>query len=96
MAKTDDTPRWRTTTASYLDHNLVAEGEEVSYAPPEGGQVAENLEPINDAAQAWIDAQKDAHPCKAAVKPAKPAKAAKGAADAAADAKAADDDEPVA
>lgn len=99
MAKTE-TPRWRTTMASYLDHNLVAEGEEVDYTPPEGGQVAENLEPVNDAAQALIDAQTDPHPSKAppkaAVEAEEPAKAPAKARTKAADAKPAPVDDDVA
>lgn len=70
-------PRWRVNTQSHVGHALVEEGTEVFYTPPEGGEVAENLSPINDAAQAIVDEQKGEHPDKTSNAKSKAAKAAK-------------------
>lgn len=62
--ETDDGPRWRVMAKSFIGHALIEEGEEVSYEPEAGGEVGDNLAPLNDAAQAIVDAQKSDHPDK--------------------------------
>lgn len=57
--------RWRVNAQSFIGHALVAAGAEVFYTPPEGGHVGHNLSPLNDTAQAIVDAQKPDHPDKA-------------------------------
>jgi hypothetical protein len=63
----DERPLWRTNEKSFIGHSLVEEGTSVLYTPPEGGEVAENLSPLNAAAQAIVDAQKTDHPDKTKV-----------------------------
>lgn len=70
-------PRWRVNTQSHVGHALVEEGQEVFYTPPEGGEVADNLSPLNDAAQAIVDEQKGEHLDKASNAKTKAAKVAK-------------------
>jgi hypothetical protein len=68
---TGERPRWRVNTQSFVGHALVNENDEVYYTPPVNllgemvGEVEANLSPLNDAAQAIIDAQKTDHPDKA-------------------------------
>lgn len=70
----DERPRWRVNERSFIGHSQVEEGTEVFYTPAEGGEVHENLSPLNDAAQAIVDGQKSAHPDKAAAPAKKAAK----------------------
>lgn len=76
MAK-NDPPMWRAVVPSYIEHSLQAEGAEFTFTPPEGGQVAENLWPLNDAAQALVDAQSDPHAAKTPKPADKPARRGK-------------------
>lgn len=85
----DEAPRWRVNEKSFVGHSLIEEGGEVTYEPAEGGEVGENLSPLNDAAQAIVDAQKSPHPDKS---DGKPVKSPKAAADAASAGVGADDD----
>lgn len=68
-------PRWRVNARSFIGHTLVDEGAEVFYAPPDvqdpsdprkkvKGHVSANLSPLNDVAQAIIEAQTKDHPDK--------------------------------
>lgn len=62
----EEAPRWRVNQQSLIGHALVEEGREVYYTPtekPGGGTngVGENLSPLNDAAQAIVDAQEADH-----------------------------------
>lgn len=54
---------------SFIGHSLCQVGDEVFYDPPEGGHVSANLSPLNDTAQAVVDAQKQDHPAKTANAP---------------------------
>lgn len=76
---TDDLPRYRVNERSFIGHALVDEGAEVTY---EGDTVSDNLTPINDAAQAVVDAQTKPHLDKS--EPVKGAKTLKARGDAAA------------
>lgn len=67
--------QWRVNTPSFIGHSMIPEGGTCIYNPPVGGEVAENLSPMNAAAQAVLDAQKSDHPNKAKKKAAKPGKA---------------------
>lgn len=58
-------PTFRVNWKSFIGHTLVEEGAEVGYTPPAGGHIGENLSPLNDAAQALVDAQTPPHPDKA-------------------------------
>jgi len=70
VATADTRPRWRVNAPSFIGHSLCQEGDEVFYTPPattdDGveSSVAENLSPLNDAAQAVVDKQKRDHPDK--------------------------------
>jgi len=62
----DEAPRWRVMEKSFVDHALLDEGAEVTFTPEAGDdgrmtQVGNNLSPLNDAAQAIVDAQADDH-----------------------------------
>lgn len=62
-------PRWRVNEVSNVGHALVHPGDEVYYTPTETEDgstngVGENLSPLNDEAQAIVDAQKVDHPDK--------------------------------
>lgn len=71
---------WRANSRSFVGVAMHEEGaENVVYNPPEGGEVAENLSPMNDVAQAIVDGQKSAHPNKSTPKAGK--KAAKASVD---------------
>lgn len=56
---------WRVNTPSFIGHSLIPEGAtNIVYNPPKGGEVADNLSPMNEAAQDIVDAQKSPHPDK--------------------------------
>lgn len=58
---TDEAPRYLVNEKSFIEHNLLEAGAETVYW---GEEVSENLTPINDAAQAVVDAQSRPHPDK--------------------------------
>lgn len=86
-AQADDAPRWRVMEKSFIGHSLVEEGAEVVYEPEDSngkpGEVADNLSPLNAAAQAIVDAQAAPHPDKTEGTKAKKTKATADAASAA-------------
>lgn len=84
MARTER-PRWLVNAQSFVGHALVEPGTEVYYTPTEDADgksngVGHNLTPLNDEAQAIVDAQAKDHPDKT-----KHAARRKAAADKAAD-----------
>lgn len=82
MAQEQEAPRWRVNTKSFIGHTVIEEGGEVNYTPEEDGYIEENLSPVNDAAQALVNAQAQAHPDKTGGKRARTPKAAADAASA--------------
>jgi hypothetical protein len=61
-----DAPLFRVNQKSFIGHAVVEAGAEINFTPKPGGEIGENLSPINDAAQALVDAQKGDHPDKGA------------------------------
>ena len=66
-----EAPRWRVMEKSFVGHALLDEGTETPFDPvnPENGKITvigENLSPLNDSAQAIVDAQAEDHPDKTA------------------------------
>lgn len=57
-AVNDAHPRYRVIEKSFIGHSLHEEGAELTY---HGDTVSDNLSPLNAAAQAVVDAQKDPH-----------------------------------
>ncbi|QCW21975.1 hypothetical protein JessAGP_045c [Caulobacter phage Jess A] len=63
---TQEAPRFRVNEKSFIGHTLVEAGVETFYDPGKDGSVSANLSPVNDAAQALVDAQREDHPDKSA------------------------------
>jgi hypothetical protein len=66
-----EAPRWRVMEKSFVGHAMMEEGTETPFDPvnPDNGVVTvvgENLSPLNESAQAIIDAQAEPHPDKTA------------------------------
>lgn len=74
-AEADDRPLFRVNEKSFVGHAIAEEGATVVYEPEEDGEIGENLTPLNEAAQALVDAQKGEHPDKTGGKKARSAKA---------------------
>jgi len=64
---------------SYINLVLIQPGDEVSYTPPEGISISDNLTPADDEAQAYVNAQAGEHMNKG-IPVAKAAKGSKAAA----------------
>lgn len=86
-------PRYRVIEKSFIGHTLHEAGAEVTH---EGDVVADNLSPLNDAAQRVVDAQKDPHLDKSDPDAKKGHKEPRRAADAAAAGVGAEEDEELA
>jgi hypothetical protein len=54
----NEKPRYRVIEKSFIGHTLHEAGAEITH---EGDVVADNLSPLNDAAQAVVDAQSEPH-----------------------------------
>ncbi|QNH91697.1 hypothetical protein SR18_gp046c [Caulobacter phage SR18] len=63
---TQEAPRFRVNEKSFIGHTLVEAGVETFYDPGKDGSVSANLSPVNEAAQALVDAQREDHPDKSA------------------------------